>query len=434
MRILALVHRVPYPPNKGEKIRAYNELRFLAEQGHTVDLATFADVEEDTRWTDELLKLCRQVAVVRIDRRLSRARSVLALPRSLPLSVGYFESFRLRRIVRHWTARRAYDVAFCYSSPMAEYVRELPPSQPHLVRVMDFVDIDSDKWAQYATHSREPLASVYRFEARSLAAYERTIAEAFDASTFVSAKEVEMFRAIAPRARRVLDVPNGVDADFFGATARSPRPSRGAARDPGSAAGGPGAGPLLVFVGQMDYFANVDGVTYFADEVMPRLAARLPGVEFRIVGRAPAPEVQKLATRPGITVTGAVADVRQHLAEATLMVAPLRIARGIQNKVLEAMAARVPVVLSPAALEGIEAEPGTHAIVCRDPGEYVEAIVRLAGDEAARASLASKARLLVEQRYGWPAAMRKLEGLMIDLCAESQATRGAAPATARAAI
>ena len=256
MRILALVHRVPYPPNKGEKIRAFNELKFLSDRGHAIDLATFADVEEDLGWGEALKKYCRDVAIVPKDRRLCRARSVLALPRGRPLSVGYFDSYRLRRKVDAWLAEREYDLAFCYSSPMAEYVRGKRARGKRMARVMDFVDVDSDKWRQYAAHTKQPMRSVYLFEARALSAYERAIAEEVDASIFVSAAEAEVFRRSAPGARRVVDVPNGVDADYFGATQRRPRD---------------GSAPLLVFVGQMNLVSAV---------------GRLPSLEERIAVKA----------------------------------------------------------------------------------------------------------------------------------------------------
>jgi polysaccharide biosynthesis protein PslH len=403
VNILALVHRVPYPPNKGEKIRAYHELRHLSKRGHTIDLATFADVKEDLAWTPQLSEFCRDVIIVPKDRRFSKVRSVLALPKRRPLSVGYFESARLRSRVDRWLEERRYDVAFCYSSPMAEYVRTEKARASRMARVMDFVDVDSDKWLQYSEHTEQPMKTLYRFEARSLAVYERAIAEEFDASTFVSAAEAEMFKKIAPGARRVVDVPNGVDADYFGATVRKPRAES----------------PVLVFVGQMDYFANVDAVGWFANDVLPLIQEKRRDVELRIVGREPAPEVKKLAEKQGVRVTGAVADVRDHLAEATMMVAPLRIARGIQNKVLEGMAARVPVVVSPQAMEGIDGVDGKHALVRKEARAYAEAVLQLLEDASLRETLAREARELVVGKYAWEPAMSKLESLLVECTGRS---------------
>lgn len=394
LSVLALVHRVPFPPNKGEKIRAYQELKHLHAKGHQIDLLTFADVEEDLAHGPELEKICRRVRIVPKDKKLGRLRSGFALPIGRPLSVGYFHSCRMRRALAAWWSETRYDVAFCYSSPMAEYVRGLA-----LPKVMDFVDVDSDKWRQYAEHTKQPMRAVYELEARLLATYERTIAEAFDASILVSTAEAEAFQKVAPRARRVLGIPNGVDTRYFGETVREPAPA---------------SRPLLVFVGQMDYFANVDAVVWFARSVFPRIRAQRPEARFRIVGRAPTPEVEALAQLPGVEVTGGVPDVRTHLGAATIVVAPLRIARGIQNKVLEALAARVPAVVSPNAFEGIEGKAGEHALVARSEAETAEAVERLLLDPALAERLVREARRLVEERYAWAPAMDRLEAVLLE--------------------
>ncbi|MCK6551936.1 TIGR03087 family PEP-CTERM/XrtA system glycosyltransferase, partial [Myxococcota bacterium] len=374
MKILALVHRVPFPPDKGEKIRAYHELRHLAARGHTIDLATFADTAADTTWRPQLLELCRDVAIVPLNRHVARARALLALGKDRPLSVEYFGSFWLRARVRRWLAERSYDVAFCYSSPMAELVRDAELGELRLPRVMDFVDVDSDKWRQYAAHTGGLAGLVHRREARTLERYERALAAELEASVFVSPAEAELFRRIAPEAKRVVTVPNGVDAEHFGATVRQPQHL---------------LRPVLVFVGQMDYRANVDAVTWFADEIFPRVRRGIPDAELHVVGRAPVREVRALGARPGVTVTGAVPDVRPHLARATVMVAPLRIARGIQNKVLEGMAARVPIVLTSRALEGLDAEPGRHVLVADEPQAFADAVLASCRDPARAAERAA---------------------------------------------
>lgn len=393
LSILALVHRVPFPPNKGEKIRAYQELKFLAEQGHHIDLLTFADVKEDRSYGPELSKICRRVRIIPKNKKLGRLRSGWTLPVGRPLSVGYFHSFRMSRVLSRWLDETHYDVAFCYSSPMAEYVRHLA-----LPKVMDFVDVDSDKWRQYAEHTKQPMKSVYKLEAHLLSDYERAIAESFEASVLVSEAEVGAFRKVAPGAKQIVSVPNGVDTAFFGQTVRTPEPAER---------------PLLVFVGQMDYFANVDAVIWFANSVFPRIRAKRPSARFRIVGRAPTAEVKALADLPGVEVTGGVADVRDHLAVATIAVAPLRIARGIQNKVLEAMAACVPVVASPNAFEGIDGVAGEDALVAESEAPMAQAVERVLSEPGLGVALAKKARTLVEQRYAWAPAMARLEALLL---------------------
>jgi sugar transferase (PEP-CTERM/EpsH1 system associated) len=397
MKILALVHRVPFPPNKGEKIRAFNQLRYLSEHGHSIDLCTFADDPDDRHHQEALLKYCRSVRIISKPKKLNTIRSLGALPSAKPLSVGFYHSFRMRFVIRNLLRANSYDVIFCYSSPMAEFVRNDRFSGRIPVRIMDFVDVDSDKWKQYSEHKAQPMKAVYLAEAHLLARYERSIAREFDASTLVSEEEVRAFRDIAPGANEIVSIPNGVDTVYFGETNCTPPPKDA---------------PLFVFVGQMDYFANIDAVKYFAQDIFPTVREQLPKAQFQIVGRAPTAEVQSLAKHPGIEVTGAVDDIRDYLGAASIMVAPLRIARGIQNKVLEAMAARVPVVASPAAFAGIEGRAGTHALICDDADSYARDLIQLVDDEPLQQRLAREARTLVEDEYAWAPAMRKLEQLM----------------------
>ena len=231
------------------------------------------------------------------------------------------------------------------------------------------------------------------------------LAEEFDASTLVSEEEARTFRDVAPKAKFIESVPNGVDTVFFGETARNPSEQ---------------SSPIFVFVGQMDYFANVDGVKYFAEDVFPAVKRRFPKAKFQIVGRAPTPEVTQLENIDGVEVTGGVPDIRDYLGHGTIMVAPLRIARGIQNKVLEAMAARIPVVAAPAAFAGIEGVPGKHALVCDTAEAYSEALINLVEDPDKQAELAREARTLVEEQYAWEPAMKKLE----DIFAREIQTKG----------
>ena len=281
---------------------------------------------------------------------------------------------------------------------MAEFVRNRHLPSPPPARIMDFVDVDSDKWQQYAERKTQPMRTVYQIEAKLLAKYERTVAEEFDSSTLVSEEEAKTFREVAPQARFIESVPNGVDTVFFGETTRKPPETES---------------PCFVFVGQMDYFANVDGVKYFTEDVFPSVRNRYPKAKFQIVGRAPTPEVKRLEEIAGVEVTGGVPDIRDYLGGGTIMVAPLRIARGIQNKVLEAMAARIPIVAAPAAFAGIEGVPGKHAIVCHTATEYSEALIRLVEDTEKQEELAREARLLVEEQYAWEPAMKKLEDIFI---------------------
>ena len=288
---------------------------------------------------------------------------------------------------------QAHDIGriVVFSSAMAQYAEAFP----HARRVVDFCDVDSDKWRQYADQKHWPMSWLYRHEARQLLAYERTVARDCDASLFVSQPEADLFRQLAPEsAAKIGFFNNGVDTDYF-----SPARSYASPYAPGERA--------VVFTGAMDYWPNVDAVQWFAADVMPHLTARFADLRFYIVGARPTAAVQALARLPGVVVTGTVPDVRPYIAHAEVAVAPLRIARGIQNKVLEAMAMATPVVVSPQALEGIEAMPGTDLVLALDAAGFVAAVAALLA--VADTTIGQVARATVEKSYSWPNNLARIE-------------------------
>jgi sugar transferase (PEP-CTERM/EpsH1 system associated) len=336
--LLLLVHRIPYPPNKGDKIRSFHLLDHLARH-YRVHLGTFVDDPSDLAYVDELAGYCADLHVVRLHPKAARLRALAGLASGAPLTVPFYRS----RSMARWVARTLGDTGcrrmLAFSAAMAQY---LPQPWPGGRRILDLVDVDSDKWRQYGEHHRGPMGWIYRREAHRLLAYERRQAAAFDATVLVSAAEAALFRELAPEsAERIEAVPNGVDTDFFSPERDYPDPY-------------PDAGRTLVFTGAMDYWANVDAVAWFAEAVLPLVRERVPGAAFYIVGSRPTERVEALAGLPGVTVTGAVRDIRPYLAHAALAVAPLRVARGIQNKVLEAFAMDRPVLATAAALDGLE--------------------------------------------------------------------------------
>jgi sugar transferase (PEP-CTERM/EpsH1 system associated) len=391
--LLFLVHRIPYPPNKGDKIRAWHLLAHLARD-HRVHLGAFVDDADDWRHADTLRELCASVHLAGIDPRLGKLRALTGLLTGEPLTLPFYRDAGMRRWV---DARYAdgLDGVLVYSSAMARFVMEHRGTR----RIMDFVDIDSDKWRQYAPTKSWPLSWLYRREARELLAWERRVAAEFDAGLFVSAAEAADFRVLAPESASKIDYfHNGVDAGFF-----SPDHDFANPFAPGKRA--------IVFTGAMDYWPNVDAVTWFAREVMPELrATRMAGAPdwlFAIVGGKPTPEVQALAAAD-ILVTGRVDDVRPYLTHATVVVAPLRIARGIQNKVLEGMAMARPVVTTPQALEGIRALPGREVLVADDAGTMRQAIEAAAG----RADLGPAARARVLADFDWTRNLGRVDALL----------------------
>ena len=389
--LLYLVHRLPYPPNKGDKVRSYHLLAHLAAK-HRVFLGTFIDDPQDEAYVDKVRDLCADVYIARLSQRLSRLRSLRGLLRNEALKLPYYSDAGLRDWVERTVHAQPIDAAVVFSSAMAQYARGLEP-RPVLV---DFVDVDSAKWTQYAANHRWPLSWLYRREGERLLAFERSVAQRVTRSFFVTENETELFCRSAPECRdRVEAMSNGVDADFFSPqhVFASPYAS--------------GENPL-VFTGAMDYWPNVDAVSWFAKEIFPALLSRWPGLRFYIVGRAPTPAVSALAGEH-VVVTGTVDDVRPYLRHATVVVAPLRLARGIQNKVLEAMAVGLPVVASEECAGPVDAVPGRDFMTAGTVGDYLRQIELLLQSPERRATMGQAARQRVLERYSWEAHLSRID-------------------------
>jgi sugar transferase (PEP-CTERM/EpsH1 system associated) len=381
--LLLLIHRIPYPPNKGDKIRSYHLLKHLA-QHYRVHLATFVDDANDWQYVPHVEAMCTSSHFASLNPTLARVRSLGALVKGRSLSLDYYRDSALQAWVDQTVAAYGIERVLVFSSAMAQYADKYRKAR----RVVDFVDVDSDKWRQYADKKGWPMSWLYRHEARRLLSYERQVAAEYDASLFVSAPEADLFRQLAPESGgKIGFFNNGVDTDYF-----SPELDHASPYQPGERA--------VVFTGAMDYWPNVDAVQWFATSIFPALRTQHPDLRFYIVGARPAPAVQALAQQQGVVVTGTVPDVRPYIAHAQVAVAPLRVARGIQNKVLEAMAMATPVVVSPQALEGIDAEPGTELVLAEDETDFVQAVSALLACPAHGIGQAARAK--VERQYSWP--------------------------------
>ena len=386
--ILYLVHRLPYPPNKGDKVRSYHLLRHL-QQTHRVFLGTFIDDPEDEQHLPALRALCPDLHIVHLHPRAAKVRSLAGLAHGEPLTLAYYRCASLQAWVRRTAAQHPLQASVVFSSAMAPYAQTLAPQVPMLV---DFVDVDSAKWSQYATNHRWPLSWLYRREGRTLLAFERAVAAQAQRSFFVTEQEVALFLRSAPEcAPTVQALCNGVDADFFAPEVARANPF-------------PDGILPLVFTGAMDYWPNIDGVTWFANEVLPLLLARWPRLHFYIVGRNPPPPVRALAGA-AVTVTGTVADVRPYLQHAAAVVAPLRVARGIQNKMLEAMAMARPVITVPDCAAAIGADTdGSQGVLRADtPAAFEQALHTLLDAPDHAAVLGAAARQHVLQHFSWAA-------------------------------
>ena len=388
--LLLLIHRIPYPPNKGDKIRSYHLLKHLALH-YKVHLATFVDDPDDWQHVPKVEAMCTTSHFAKLSPLAGRVRSLGALLGGRSLSFDYYRDAGMQAWVDQAMATHRIDRVLVFSSPMAQYAESYPQAR----RVVDFCDVDSDKWRQYADKKSFPMSWVYRREADALLKYERHVAATCDASLFVSEPEADLFRKLAPESdQRIGFFNNGVDTDFFSPEREYERPY--------------GAGErALVFTGAMDYWPNIDAVQWFAAEIFPRLHAADPRLRFVIVGARPAPAVLALGQQAGITVTGTVPDVRPYIHHADICVAPLRIARGIQNKVLEAMAMARPMVVSPQALEGIDAVPGRELQLADGAPAFIAALSAMLA--APDTSLGAAARAKVQQEYSWPSKLARIE-------------------------
>ncbi len=382
--ILFLAHRVPYPPNRGDKIRSWHLLRTMAKIA-PVHVCALWDDETNLEHLDFLRSIAASVHVEKANpSKLSAMTRALLTGNSASISACWSEKFQY--YVNQVLAKRRIATIFAFSGQMAQFV---PENRNGRRFVMDFVDMDSAKFEAFGGFANGQ-------EAKRLFAFEKAAAKRADVSMFVSEAEAALFRSkTGMGADQVIALENGIDLDAF---------------DPALPyeAVGRSSGPLIIFTGQMDYRPNVEAVCGFARDVLPSIRASYLEARFAIVGRNPTPDVAALALVPGVIVTGEVADTRPWLAAADVVVAPLKLARGVQNKVLEAMAMAKPVVASSAAAEGIDA---TELIVADGPAQ-AEAVMGLLNDPVAARRLGEAARKRMIFRYSWESRLAKLPEIL----------------------
>ncbi|MAT92322.1 MAG: sugar transferase [Halioglobus sp.] len=394
-KLLYLVHRLPYPPNKGDKISSNNMLNYFSARWR-VHLGTFVDDPEDWQYVERVRERCEDSCIVGLPRARKITGSIAGLLGGEALSLSYYGNDELQAWVRDTIAREMPDAVLVFSGVMGRFVRDLLP--PEVPVVFDAEDVDSEKWRSYARARRWPLSWLYRREADKLLAYERAMAAATDVSIFVSAEEAELFRQLAPEsADKVHFRTQGVDSALFDPDLDYDNPY-----EPGQ--------KVLVFTGAMDYWPNIEAVKWFCDHVLEALRAQVPELLFCIVGMKPADEVRQLEKLPGVRVTGAVPDVRPYLAHALAACLPLQLARGIQNKALEAMAMGLPVLATPDALLGIIRYPGA---LCHEAAD-AQSMVAAAVDILSRPRQYNGAgRDCVLEHYNWDTNLRRMEAFLL---------------------
>lgn len=389
MKILFVTHKIPYPPNKGEKVRAFNIIRHLSKR-HDICLVSLYDDVNDPRYMPELKKFCKEAYLFAVNPLFAKIKAAFYLLAGMPATLGYFYSYKMKSKINELVRSQKFDLVFAYSSSMAQYVMDA-----RIPKIMDFVDCDSAKWEQYSRLTRFPMSLIYSREHELLKKYEQKIAQKFDKLFVVTEAEKKEFSAFTP-VDKFMVLANGVDTDFFKASQRN-------------------RGNRLIFTGAMDYFANVDGVIYFSKEIFPLVRKAHPDAEFYIVGHRPVAAVRALTGIEGVKVTGSVADIREYLGMASVCVAPLRIAQGVQNKILEAMASALPVVTTSKALSGVGAQAGRDLLVVDGPAEFAAEVNRLLQNPALREELGNNARKYVLENHSWGKNLGQLDGLIKSL-------------------
>ena len=397
MRVLFVCHRYPFPPKRGGKIRPFNIIKHFQESGHAVHVASLVRSTEEQLEGVGLEKYCASAFHAKVTRSVQGLRMIGRLFSTTPSSMGFFYSRKLDHYIQALLNKHSFDLIFVHCSSVAQYVKDVKGPLKHL----DFGDMDSQKWLEYSQYKPFPLSMGYLIEGKKLVSAERNLSKIFDQCSATTRGELETLVELNPSVRGRW-FPNGVDASFF-------RPVQTYDEN------------LISFVGRMDYFPNQEGVTRFVKDVFPLIKKAKPQSKFVVVGAQPTDAIRSLEAVDGVTVTGTVADVRPFITNSVLNVAPLAIARGTQNKILEAMAMGVPVVTSGPAAKGVDALGGVHFEVADEARETADKILSIMQNPARRMQLASAGRERVLSHHAWPASMERLDGIVRDLLAEHTA-------------
>jgi len=385
VNILFLSHRFPYPPTRGDKIRSFNMVKYLSEQGHDVTVASLSRSDEETAECQGIEDYCDKFTLVQVNETLQNVRMVSRLLSKDPSSMGYFYSRDLQHKVNQLLKYNQYDLIVVFSSSAAQYVEHVTD----IPKMLDFCDMDSQKWLAYVDYKKWPISMGYALEGRKLVADEKRLAKKFDLCSCATDFEVETLESYVTGVASGY-FPNGVDSDFF-----TPIDVDFVKNS-------------ICFVGRMDYYPNEVCIINFCHQVLPIIQEKYPDVTFKVIGAAPPKSVLDLNELPGVTVTGTVDDIRKHVQSCEVMVAPLVIARGTQNKILEGMAMGLPVISSHLAARGVDAVVGEHILAATTPKEYADEIVGIFDNPDKRVKLAKAGRERVLSHHNWPHAMARM--------------------------
>lgn len=398
MNILFIAQRIPYPANKGEKIRSFHQIKYLADQGHKITVLSPYEKEEEQSFALQLSQFENiYCECVPLESKLLRLLSGLVKNESL--SVANFYSTTLQKKIDITIEQNDFNAIICTSSAVAKYTfcsSTLKNQENKPMLLMDFMDLDSDKWQQYANTSNWPMTWIYQREAKILAKYEQKIVQYFKACFFIADAEVNLFQTKSKHSQNVHTLGNGMDTNTFFPTKTPPNNEQ----------------PVFLFTGVMDYKPNVDAVIWFVQNIWPSLLNKYPMAKFIIAGMTPSPAVKELQNISGIEVTGYVDDILPYYHQSDYFVAPFRLARGVQNKVLQAFACGLPVISTPMGAEGIDCLEKKDILLASNKEEFLTAISLLEQDDELKNSIKESALRLINERYSWEGKLQILENIL----------------------
>jgi sugar transferase (PEP-CTERM/EpsH1 system associated) len=398
MKILFISHRVPFPPNKGEKIRTFHQLKHLKELGHHIHLfSPYEDKTELAHFNQLRETWCTSVEATPLKPKVIRL--LTGLVKGQPMSVANFYDKTLQQKFDQFLSGNTVDAIICSASSVAEYIFKstaLPALDKKPLLIMDFMDVDSDKWGQYQQSSSFPMSMVYAREQRLLAEYEKKIVKKFDASYLIAQAEVTLFNQSVMQSDKVHVMGNGLDTSvFYPSKVKQPNPA-----------------PVFLFTGVMDYKPNEDAVIWFVNTCWPSIITQHPNARFVIAGMNPSADINQLANDKSIEVTGFVDDILPYYHQADIFVAPFRLARGVQNKVLQAFACALPVISTPMGAEGILCQADQDILIASIPEEFIAQANQLIAQTELAKSIGQSALHIIKQHYSWQGQLQPLVNLL----------------------
>lgn len=395
MKILYICHRFPFPPKRGGKIRPFNVIKHLSKK-HEVTVASLVRSKEEARDGLGLRNHCSRYLMETIPKAKAISNILMRLPTCIPFSMGYFYSRRLYEHIHEEIARTKFDLIFVHCSSVAQYVEDVKG----IPKILDFGDMDSQKWLIYSKYRYFPLNAVFLTEGNRLQRAETELAKKFDYCTCTTSNEMKTLQSYKVGVRTSW-FPNGVDAEYF-------KPLNASYE-----------ADTLCFIGRMDYYPNQECMFDFCKNTLPLIKAKCPDIKLTIVGADPPPSVRSLEKIQGVTVTGSVPDVRPYVQRCAVNVAPLNIARGTQNKILESLAMGVPVVTSVQAAGGVDGIPGEHFLAASTHKEYADAVIRLLSDKSERFEFSKAGRARMLSHHSWEGSMKRLDQIIVDCLAST---------------